>query len=136
IKNHFEADEDDSKQALDNLIQHAINHVPYYRDQNLEDLTDFSVVNKAIIKSNFKLFKADNHPVKSLTKATTSGSTGTPFTVYQDKNKKSRNYGDTLYFGNRGGFFLGNKLVYLKIWIKEKMHAPWQYGIQKISTVN
>lgn len=136
IKNHFEADEDDSKQALDNLIQHAIKHVPYYRDQNLEDLTDFPVVNKAIIKSNFKLFQADNHPVKGLTKATTSGSTGTPFTVYQDKNKKSRNYGDTLYFGNRGGFFLGNKLVYLKIWIKEKMHAPWQYGIQKISTVN
>ena len=46
----------------------------------------------------------------------TSGSTGTPFKVLQDKNKKDRNVADTIYFGEKSGYELGHKLFYLRAW--------------------
>lgn len=136
IKNHFESKGATSATDLKTLLSHAAKNVPYYRDIDFKSLENFSLVNKTIIKSNFDEFRAVNFEDKGLIKMTTSGSTGTPFTVYQDKNKKARNYGDTLYFGNTGGYYLGNKLIYLKIWVKEKMQAPWRYKLQNISPID
>lgn len=136
IKDHFDSNKDISKRALDNLLIHVLENVPYYKNTDNKSLNHFSVVNKSIIKSNSKAFRANNYADKGLIRATTSGSTGTPFTIYQDKNKKIRNYGDTLYFGNKGGYYLGNKLVYLKIWIKSKMRRSWQYELQNIATID
>src|SRR5690606_23000950 len=46
----------------------------------------------------------------------TSGSTGTPFRLYHDKQKKLQNTADTLYFAKKAGFELGQKLIYLRHW--------------------
>lgn len=136
IKNHFKSEKIASSSALNNLLSHIVQNVPYYRNLDFKSLDNFSIVNKSIIKSNFDEFRATNFEDKGLIKMTTSGSTGTPFTVYQDKDKKTRNYGDTLYFGNMGGYYLGNRLIYLKIWVKEKMQAPWRYKLQNISPID
>jgi phenylacetate-CoA ligase len=136
IKNHFDSKKDNSSMALNNLLQHGVKNVSYYKDIDFSSLSNFSIINKSIIKSNFEDFRAINFGDKGLTKTMTSGSTGTPLTIYHDKNKKARNYGDTLYFGNKAGFELGNKLIYLKIWIKEKMQSPWIYRLQNITTVD
>ncbi|MGC1633301.1 MAG: CoF synthetase [Gelidibacter sp.] len=136
IKDHIESKNDLPSIALDHLLLHVRKNVPYYRTIAFKNLNDLPIVNKSIIRSNFREFRALNFSEKELIKITTSGSTGTPFTIYQDKNKKSRNYADTLYFGNKGGYHLGNKLVYLKIWIKEKMHHSLRYKLQNISTID
>lgn len=136
IKNHFESKTASSSAILDPLLLHLHRNVPYYKNIDFKSLSNFPIVNKSIIKSNFKEFRATNFEDKGLTKMTTSGSTGTPFSVYQDKNKKARNYGDTLYFGSRGGYLLGNKLIYLRIWVKEKMQPSWLYQLQQISTID
>ncbi|MEO5787998.1 CoF synthetase [Gelidibacter sp.] len=136
IKDHIESNKDLSSIALDHLLLHVKKNVPYYRANDFENLNHFPIVNKSIIRSNFTEFRAINFRERDLIKMTTSGSTGTPFTIYQDKNKKSRNYADALYFGNKGGYHLGNKLVYLKIWLKDKMHHSLQYKLQNISTID
>ncbi|MEO8774096.1 MAG: CoF synthetase [Gelidibacter sp.] len=136
IKNHFESQNDLPLIALDNLLLHVVKNVPYYRNIDFKSINNFLIINKTIIKLNFNEFRANNFEEKGLIKMSTSGSTGTPFTVYHDKNKKSRNYADTLYFGNKGGYDLGNKLVYLKIWGKENMRASWHYKVQNISTID
>ena len=136
IKNHFDSQKESDSTDLNNLLSQAVKNVPYYSDTDFKSLSNFPIVNKSIIKTDFEKFRAINFEDKGLIKMITSGSTGTPFTVYQNKNKKARNYGDTLYFGNVGGYYLGNKLIYLKIWVKSKMQGPWQYKLQNIKPVD
>lgn len=136
IKNHFKSLKGTDLSVLHNLLSHAVKNVVYYKNIDDKGLNNFPVVNKSVIKANFKDFRANNYDERGLIKMVTSGSTGTPFTVYQDKNKKQRNYADTLYFGNKGGYYLGNNLIYLKIWVKEKMQAPWRFKLQKTAPID
>jgi phenylacetate-CoA ligase len=46
----------------------------------------------------------------------TSGSTGTPFVVRQDKNKRSRVYAEMMYFWGKTGYQIGMKYVFFRIW--------------------
>ncbi len=121
--------------SLDKLLYHVTSHVPFYKDFNTT-ISDFPITNKTKIKLQFSDFLASNYLDKTKINMTTSGSTGTPFTVHQDLNKKARNHGDTLYFGELAGYELGNKLYYLKIWAKQKMANPWMYKLQNIVPVD
>lgn len=121
---------------LSDLLKHVKANVPFYKNYKLTDINEFPVVDKSIIKSNFQDFKAQNYLNKKNNIVTTSGSTGTPFSVIQDLNKKARNYADALYFGNLAGFELGNCIVYLKIWAKQKMSKPWKYKLQNIRPID
>jgi phenylacetate-CoA ligase len=102
------------------LLQYALNNVPYYKNKispsRVVVLESFPVINKNIIRDNVTDFTALGYDIKTLSKAVTSGSTGTPFFVYHDANKKARNTADTIYFGDRAGFTIGTNLYYLKIW--------------------
>jgi phenylacetate-CoA ligase len=121
---------------LEKLLVHAIENVDFYSTVKEKKLEQFPIVNKAVIRNNSKSFLANNFRNQKLIKMTTSGSTGTPFTIFQDQNKRNRNYGDTLYFGELAGYRLGYKLFYLKIWAKQKMAAPWMYKIQNTVPVD
>ena len=125
-----------NEKGLSNLLDHARENVPFYDCVNSNNLKDFPVLDKNKIKSSINLFKAKNFLTKKVLTISTSGSTGTPFTVYHDLNKKARNHADTLYFGKLGGYVLGNKLIYLKIWVKEKMQSSWLYKLQNISPID
>jgi phenylacetate-CoA ligase len=46
----------------------------------------------------------------------TSGSTGTPFVVRQDKNKRNRVYAEMMYFWGKAGYQIGMKYVFFRIW--------------------
>ena len=69
---------------LSDLLKHVKANVPFYKKYSLIDINDFPVVDKSIIKSNFQDFKAQNYLNKKNIIVTTSGSTGTPFSVIQD----------------------------------------------------
>jgi phenylacetate-CoA ligase len=125
-----------SSDALSNLIKHARENVEFYSQIEFTNLSDFPVVDKTVIKSSINKFRAQNYLNKKVVSMTTSGSTGTPFTVYQDLNKKARNHADTIYFGNLGGYNIGNKLWYLKIWVKEKMSNTFIYKLQNIEPID
>lgn len=102
------------------ILEFAIANVEFYRcnvrsDETLS-LGSFPVINKNIIRENLQRFIADNRDTANLFKVVTSGSTGTPFAVYQDIGKKQRNTADTIFFGNLSGYDVGSLLVYLKVW--------------------
>lgn len=134
IKKHFLNDKVENH-SLINLLKHSVKNVPYYHKFN-STIQNFPIVNKSLIKSESVNFRAKNYLDKSIITMTTSGSTGTPFTVYQDLIKKARNHADTLYFGELAGYELGNKLYYLKIWAKQKMASSWMYKLQNIVPVD
>jgi phenylacetate-CoA ligase len=83
-----------------------------------------------------ELFCSDKYKASELIPVVTSGSTGTPFKTYQDKNKKIRNYADTIYFAGIAGYKIGHRLLYLKIWAKQKMKNPVSYWLQNMKPVD
>ncbi len=105
------------KESLQKVLDHAVTTTSYYKEyQGYDSIEDFPVINKNTIRDNFESFQSE--PFKGQPKFTvsTSGSTGTPFKTYQDKNKRVRNMADTIFFSEKAGFTIGNKLTYFRMW--------------------
>jgi len=102
-------------QNLTLLLEHAISTTNFYKEyKGLKSLQDFPVINKNIILDNYERFKSDVFVKSKLTKVSSSGSTGIPFKIYQNGNKRLRNTADVLYFSESAGTILGNRLYFFK----------------------
>jgi phenylacetate-CoA ligase len=122
---------------LKDILRHAsINCAYYSKFHNTSGLSYFPIVNKNIIKNSPDQFCAKNYSKKKLFSVTTSGSTGTPFKTFQDRNKKNRNYADTVYFAGLAGYKIGQRLIYLKIWVASKMRWKPGYWLQNMVPVD
>jgi len=135
---------ENSKSKIENrkkeLLKHALKNVPFYRNNSASSnenlLVSFPVVNKNIIRDNIYAFISDNYDINTLSSVVTSGSTGTPFSVYHDSNKKARNSADTIYFGALAGFSIGTQLNYLKIWTKVNRKNKLKSWLENIIPVD
>ena len=80
-------------EKLTNILSHSIKNVPYYRDyfkkRQFNDLSDFPLVNKKIIRNNFNKFISEGIKKSRLKPNSTSGSTGENFYFYSDKSTDS-----------------------------------------------
>ena len=114
---NFNKLQEKKKPVLDKLLNTAIKQTKFYKPYiSYKTLQDFPVVNKSIIKENFEAINIKPKNSSDVVSASTSGSTGTPFKIYQTKEKKNRNTADTLFFAETAGFILGEKLLYLRLW--------------------
>ena len=103
---------------LANVLCHAISTTPFYSGIKESSIDKFPVIDKNIVRENFDSFKSkDNNSTPSCC-FYTSGSTGAPFSVNANRNKRDRNTADTIYFCELAGYNLGDKLYYFKIWSK------------------
>ena len=126
----------DHEEKITELVTNVQSIVPFYRNQVATCLDSFPVVTKSIIKKDVLQFRSSLFSEKMVTKVSTSGSTGIPFTVYQDKEKKWRNTADTLYFSNRVGYVLGEKLFYFRLWDAFQKKSHWVQQLQNIVPVD
>lgn len=126
-------------ESIRSILQHAILTVPYYKNILNAEIRNFPVVNKVIVKKHNQDFISDKFRDEPYIKLTTSGSTGTPFTILQDLNKKKRHYADTIFFSEIAGYKVGNILFYLKIW-NEKNHKSkfecWKQNIVPVDVLH
>lgn len=117
---------------LKDILEHASKNVPYYSNITKLSLENFPVIDKILIRENFDEFQSKTHINKKNHTVTTSGSTGNPFKVLQDKNKKARNTADTIYYAEKTGFELGTKLYYFRLWDKQYKKSNLLSRIQNI----
>jgi phenylacetate-CoA ligase len=116
---------------LTNILNYAIDHVPFYKQyKECKDLTDFPVVDKNIIRDNLNRFLSQEYNKKNLRKMSTSGSTGTPFSVYQDKNKVNRNHADFIFGYELAGFYIGDRMYRLRS-VNEFSNKSWLESFSK-----
>ena len=102
---------------LDKLLKHAIANIPYYKNLKPNaSLQDFPITNKNILRDNSDDFFWPEAQKQKLQKFSTSGSTGTPFTIYKSKDKRNRNVADVFYFADKTGYELGSTLYYFRHW--------------------
>lgn len=73
------------------LIRHATETTDFYKPYvGATGLSDFPVIQKNVIRECYDQFLSTAFPKSELTKATTSGSYGTPLTFYLTRLKKAR----------------------------------------------
>lgn len=108
---------------LNQLLSHATETTEFYsKYKNCKNLEDYPVVDKAIMRNNFEHFQSCRYKNRKKVKISSSGSTGTPFKVYQNIDKIIRNRADTIYFQQTAGYKIGYRLYYIRKWLgKYKM---------------
>lgn len=120
------------EEKIKKLIKQAKENTEFYSKIKANDITDFPVINKATIKENYDKFVAKNYKEKKLHKMSTSGSTGTPFTIMQNSEKRNRVLAELLYFNKECGFIFGEKQVYFRVWTEKNKKSRIQKFLQNI----
>ena len=118
---------------LKNILKHAKETTPYYNKLNLGyDLNDFPIIDKGVVRENYEAFKSELFLNSKNTPVVTSGSTGTPFKLYHNADKRARNTADIIYFAKRGGFELGSRLIFMKVWNSINQKSPFKLWMENI----
>jgi len=103
------------KSDVDNFLKHACDTTEFYKQYKGTTLQQFPIVNKPILKENYKYFISDRYDESELVKVTTSGSYGTPFTYLLTKEKKKRQQAEVIYFGKLANYDVGIKHAYARV---------------------
>lgn len=109
-------DIDSQKEKITNLLKYAKENCQFYKKCDL-NINKFPVVNKQIIKDNFNDIFVKKYDINKIHKMSTSGSTGTPFTVYQNSEKRNAVLAEVLFFGKKANFEFGEREIYTRIWV-------------------
>jgi len=118
---------------LDNILLHATKTTKFYKSySNSKKIEEFPVISKNIIQENFDDFKSSVYLNKNNYKVATSGSTGTPFFLYQDKNKRNRNTSDIFYFLKLNNYKIGDRLYQLEVWRDNKKKSNFKSWAQNV----
>jgi phenylacetate-CoA ligase len=133
-----------SKEALERqdkrltaILRHAAATTQFYKEKrDCISLKDFPVVNKSVVRESFNSFISDKFRESELVPVVTSGSTGTPFKVYHDKNKRLRNSADTIFFIKMAGYDIGERLIYMKVWVEQNKKTSLGYWMENMIPVD
>ena len=122
----------DLQEDIENLLKHATDTTKYYKKYKGKNIKDFPVINKAIIKENFEKIQSELYKGKDLHKMSTSGSTGTPLTVVQDKRKRARVIASVIFFGKLCGYKFGERQMFLRVWVDRIKKSKLQKFLQNM----
>lgn len=122
------------KQAyLERLFKHASKTTAFYAEfSNCKDILEFPVIRKTIIQDNFESFQSREFKDQPNFKVSTSGSTGVPFFLFQNKDKRNRNHADAIYFYKASNFKVGNRLYELEVWRDHNKKGKLKSWLQNI----
>jgi len=116
---------------LEALLRYAVEHAPFYGAyRGFNALQDFPVIDKASIKAQYEAFRSDEYPGDHLHIMRTSGSTGTPFAILQDPDKRRRVLAEMICFGRRAGYEVGDRFVFTRIWNRHN-RKKWHVALRE-----
>jgi len=118
-------------ESLESLLRFAVDHTRFYGScRGFRSLQDFPVITKATIKAQPDAFTSDAFQGAKLHVMRTSGSTGTPFAILQDPDKRRRVLAEMICFGRRAGFDVGDRFVFTRAWTQHN-RKPWHVALRE-----
>lgn len=109
---------------LEKVLVHAIETTPFYKALGVSaNLKEFPVINKDMVRNAYEDFKSEMFKDKSNTPVFTGGSTGTPFKLFHNTDKRKRHSADNIYYAESGGYGLGNRLYLIRAWHKRNKNS-------------
>lgn len=143
IKKIDELDSDDNfikshqQDQLAKLVEHAVKTTQFYsKFEKDTKLSDLPIINKNLIRENQEKFVSSKYPKNELYKMSTSGSTGTPFTCYQDYSKKRRVNAEIIYYSEKAGYSVGKNLIFLRAVTNKSRKSTLHQWIQNESLID
>lgn len=109
----------ETEEKIQKLISHAVKTTEFYRDFERDTpLTQLPVVNKDTFRNNYEAFLSETYKNASDNRTMcTSGSTGTPLAMVQNKDKINHNTAGGIFLGAAGGFYIGMKEAFIRVWV-------------------
>ena len=131
IQEHSAAEGAPLRQAsLEALLKYAQSHTAFYSSFTSLKLSDYPIMNKSDLIANYDRIKVREAEIPGQVGPVyvqkTSGSTGTPFTIYQDYLKRARRVAELKYFGEIVGFKSHDKLIHLRAWNRHQNKSTAQ----------
>lgn len=119
---------------LENLLAHAHTTVPYYqRNTESSAFDSFSVITKSTVLENYDDFRSSKFLNTKNVQVSTNGSTGTPFKLFHNQNKRFRHQADNLLFAEKGGYNLGDRMYLLRALHKNDLNSLMRFFRQNFS---
>ncbi len=111
--------EKETQEKIRNVLDHARSTCAFYNNiPEGTELSGYPVVNKEIIRAHYDDFLSPAMAgAKGTRQQSTSGSTGTPITIYQDLNKARHDTADGIFLGALGNYFIGQKMAFVRVWV-------------------
>ncbi|MGI6005902.1 MAG: hypothetical protein ACOX8E_00245 [Ruminococcus sp.] len=108
-----------TEEKIRKLIQHAVSTTGFYKDLSPDTpLSEFPVVNKDTFRQHYDEFISSAYKdAKDNRRMSTSGSTGTPLTIIQNKDKIDHNTAGGIFLSVVGGFYIGMKEAFIRVWV-------------------
>jgi phenylacetate-CoA ligase len=123
---------------LRELMQHAIRHVPFYRGwaqqaghtpENPPPLSAWPIATKDLFRANLEAFQSEAFPLKGMSLAKTSGSSGEPFRLRVHRSATDYSYACLWRALYRHGLRPGDRRVY--VWGRSFLFNSSPAQIQK-----
>lgn len=124
-----------NKTKLGELLEYAVENVPFYEKYSASDFNSFPIINKNDIKARWKEFHSvvydgPLHPMS------TSGSTGTPFTMEWDIHKRKRQLAELIYFNELAEQKLGQPYIYFRVWTDKNRKSKKELWKQNLTPID
>lgn len=123
-------------EELKELLRHAKQTVPYYRNILSDNLYDFPVISKNDIKANPAAFLSNKFLPDDMIVSSTSGTNGIPLKIIQDKRKKKRTHADLIYCHKKAGWNVGDKFFFIRGWSEAYKRSPIKNLMQNVIQID
>ena len=125
-----------NKAQLERLLAHARATTDFYSDFDTSDIKNFPIIDKLTIKNSHDAIYSKEYVGTPVHKMSTSGSTGTPFVMEWNMNKRHRQMADMLYFNERAGQRFGKPYIYFRVWTERNRKSKLERFMQNLIPVD
>lgn len=125
---------EETQQKIEKLIAHAVRTTEFYKDYAKDTpLTQLPVVNKDTFRNNYDAFLSEVYREASDNRVMcTSGSTGTPLAMVQNKDKINHNTAGGIFLGAVGDYYIGMKEAFIRVWVNNVRKGKLQLLMENL----
>ena len=119
---------EETDKRIRDLIAHAVRTTDFYKDYP-EDiaLRDLPVVNKDTFRQQYDRFISSTYKDAPDNRVMcTSGSTGTPLRMIQNRDKIRHNTAGGIFLGAVAGYYIGMKEAFIRVWVNNVRKSKFQ----------
>ena len=118
----------ETEKRIQDLIAHAVKTTDFYKDYPEDiSLKDLPVVNKDTFRQQYDRFVSSTYKDAPDNRVMcTSGSTGTPLRMIQNRDKIRHNTAGGIFLGAAAGYYIGMKEAFIRVWVNNVKKSKFQ----------